>query len=287
MEQVPGGVDYSRVDELVAFATANDMSVRGHALLWPASPPLWLSTQLRRANADSVLRRRIVTTMSRYAGRIRSWDVVNEAIEPQDGRPDGLRKTVWIDSLGPDYIARAFRIAHQMDPKAQLVLNEYMLEIDSPQGEARRVAMLNLLRNLTRAGVPINALGIQLHTNPLDHIDEEKLRRFLNDVSSLGLSVIVTELDVWDFGLPGDIPWRDAIVAAAYRRALRPFLSHPAVEGVITWGISDKYSWLDRGLKRADGMPFRGLLLDTVFARKESWAAVADEFARSTQSRKR
>ena len=285
-ERLPGKFDFRGADALMRFADQNRLAVRGHALVWAQGLPSWLDHRLRTSDADSALRRHIEVVMGRYAGRIRSWDVVNEAIEPLDGRADGLRRNVWLETVGPDYIARAFRVAHRVDPAAQLVYNDYLLELNTPEADAKREATLRLLRTLVQAGVPINALGIQAHSDPLAPFDEKKLHHFLDQVAGLGLTVIVTELDVYDFGLPGDIIWRDAIVAATYRRVLRAFLSHRAVEGVITWGLSDRYSWLDRKEIRADGMPFRGLLLDAGFSRKPAWAAIGEELRRSEGRRR-
>ncbi len=106
---------------------------------------------------------RIRALAGRYRGMIHSWDVVNEPIEPKDGRPDGLRKAVFLEALGPGYLDLAYRTARETDPKARLVVNEYDVELDTPAQETRRTVLLNLLERMQRAGTPVDAVGIQAH----------------------------------------------------------------------------------------------------------------------------
>jgi endo-1,4-beta-xylanase len=275
-EPVPGGHDFRGADAVVSFAHSRGLNVRGNAFLWFRRHPKWLASVLNPSNADSILRRHIEVTASRYRGRIQSWDVINEAVEPRDGRPDGLRKDIWLTMLGTDYIARAFRYARAADPKAQLVYNEYGLETDTPAAALRRTAVLALLQRLVAEEVPIDAFGFQLHIEPSVRVDTSQLKEFLDAVSALGLSIILTEVDVDDRDMPANVGWRDAMVAAALSRYLTPFVAHPAVEGIITWGISDKFP---RAPARSDRLPPRGLPLDEKFQRKPAWHAIAEAIA--------
>jgi len=143
--------------------------------------------------------------------------VVNEAIEPQDGRSDNLRKTPWLELLGADYIKLAFQVAAEADPNALLVYNDYGLEYDTDEHDAKRSAVLKLLERLKTQGAPIHAFGMQSHLQGHEtRLNPEKLRRFLADIASLGLKILVTELDVVDSGLPADVAKRDRIVASVY-----------------------------------------------------------------------
>src|SRR5262249_56474309 len=99
----------------------------------------------------------------RYRGRIHSWDVVNEPIEPKDGRPDGLRTEVFLETLGPEYLDLAYHTAREVDPNARLVVNEYDVELDAPEHEARRIALLHLIEGMQRSGTTIDAVVYQPH----------------------------------------------------------------------------------------------------------------------------
>jgi endo-1,4-beta-xylanase len=278
LEPVPGGHDFRGADEFMEFARKSRLGVRGHTLMWFRSHPSWLPAHLNPANADSILQRHIAITVGRYRGRIQSWDVLNEAVEPLHGRVDGLRKDIWLAVLGPDYIARAFRYARAADPEAQLVYNEYGLESDTPAAALKRTAVLTLIRKLLSEDVPIDALGLQVHIEPSAPFDANKLHQFLDEVSALGLSIILTEVDVDERDMPGNFGWRDALVAAALARYLPPFFAHPAVEGVITWGISDRFH---DNFPRPDKLPARGMLLDADLQRKPAWTAVMNAIRNS------
>jgi endo-1,4-beta-xylanase len=275
--------DFSDNDSFLKFASDNGMLFRGHPLIWYQQNPQWLTDKFQNPNTTSqeirnIFVNHISTVVKRYSGKIHSWDVVNEAIEPNDKRTDGLRSTPWLQYLGPNYIELAFRTAAKSDPKAMLVYNDYGIEYDTPEEEAKRAAVLKLLKRLKSTGTPIHALGIQSHLLPHQKLNAEKLRSFLSDVASLGLKILITELDVIDQDLPVDTNERDRIVAATYEDYLSVVLEEPAVIAVITWGLSDRYTWLSSQAPRSDGAPVRPLLLDANFQRKLAWNALARAF---------
>src|SRR5260221_8313528 len=148
--------EFSAADWLVAFAESHRLRFRGHPLVWHASLPSWLTEDSMVGKAESLLREHISTVVERYAGRMHSWDVVNEAILPKDGRPDGLRKTVWLDLIGPDYLAIAYTVAAAADPKALLVYNDYALEYDTREDDQKRDAVLRQLGRLKASKVPVH-----------------------------------------------------------------------------------------------------------------------------------
>ena len=159
-----------------------------------------------------------------------------------------------------------------------LVYNDYGLEYDTPDQEQKRTAVLKFLEDQKSKGTPIHALGIQSH---LDHLEKtekkfsaKKFREFLKNVADLGLKIMLTELDVNDTKLPGDINLRDRYVAAAYEDYLSVVLDEPAVIAVITFGLSDRYTWLTE-FPREDGQPVRPLPLDAQMKRKLAWQAMA------------
>ena len=132
----------SPADTVAGFAAEGGLALRGHNVLWYFRTPHWFFDLPGRREQERVVVDRIRNLVGRYRGLIHSWDVVNEPIEPKDGRPDGLRTAVFLETLGPDYLDLAYRIAHESDPGARLVVNEYDVELDTPAHEARRTALL-------------------------------------------------------------------------------------------------------------------------------------------------
>jgi endo-1,4-beta-xylanase len=225
------------------------------------------------------LRDHIMTVAGHYAGKMHSWDVVNEVVLPSDQQPDGLRNSPWLQLLGSKYIDLSFRITAAADPHALLVLNQNHLEYDSNGNQDCRVATLNLLKQLKSSGTPVHALGIQAHLSQDEgSLNVTILRDFLHDVASLDLKIMITELDVSDQNLPYDMAARDSMVAQQYQEFLTAVLEEPAVIAVITWGLSDKYTWLTTYKPRPDKALVRPLPLDDKFQRKLSWSAIATAF---------
>jgi endo-1,4-beta-xylanase len=268
-------------DFLLGFAEQNRMKLRGHNLLWHRSIPQWFTATATTANARGLLESHIETVAGRYAGRMHSWDVVNEAIEVKDGRPDGLRDSPWLRLIGDDYIEVAFRAARRADPQSLLAYNDYGIEAENPGDEAKRQAVLLMLRRLRARQVPIDAVGIQSHISagPNSRYGAG-LTKFIASVRDLDLQVFLTEMDVNDRAVGPDIPQRDAAVAAAYSNYLNLVLSDPAVTAVLTWGITDKFTWLNHEDARPDGRPERPLLFDANYKPKQSFFAVRDAFDR-------
>ncbi len=229
--------DFSEADTLVAFAEAHGIAVRGHNLCWHEALPAWFAGAVTPANAETVLREHIGRVVGHYKNRVTAWDVVNEAVEPKDGRPDGLRKTPWLDLLGPRYLEIAFEAARAADPGAKLFYNEYGLELD----EARRASTLALVGRL---GHRVDGVGLQSHLSA-DSAGKigAGLTAFVRALGMRKLTAAVTELDVNDDALPGE--GRDEAVAGVYRRYLGPLLREPNVNDVLCWGVNDGSSWLN------------------------------------------
>lgn len=275
----PNRFDFSRADWMANFAKANGLLLRGHTLVWHESLPPWFKETVNIQNAESILENHIRKVVDRYAGKIHSWDVVNEAITVEDGRYDDLRITPWLKLLGPNYIDLAFRLTAAVDPKTLLVYNEYGLDYDTPKADAKRNAVLKLLKRLRSKGTPIHALGIQAHLTAGEaKFSPEKFRQFLKDVASLGLKIMITEMDVTDQKLPVNINVRDRIIAGVYEDYLSVALEEPAVIAVLTWGLSDRYTWLSELKPRFDGAPVQPLPLDAELKRKFAWNAIARAF---------
>lgn len=271
-------VDYSGADTIVAFAQENEMKLRGHTLIWHEAAPTWLFIDEGGQAAADVVRERLHThiteTVSRYRGVVYAWDVVNEGISDSPGL---LRDTVWLQKLGPDYIADAFRWAHAADPDALLFYNDYNA---IEPGKRDRIA--RLVRELQADGVPIHGVGIQGHWS-LMWPPVSMIRDAIETYAALGVTVEITELDIsvyeWDDrttryagGLPEELERRQA---ARYREIFEVFREYAdVVTNVTFWGAADDVSWLNNFPVR--GRPNYPLLFDREHREKKAFFAITE-----------
>src|SRR5258705_5853101 len=276
--------NFADADSLVAFAGANGMKVRGHNFVWHEALPGWFAATVNKDNSQKFLVDHIHTVGGRYKGKMHSWDVVNEAIWIPDGRPDGLRSSSpWFQMLGPGYIDIAFRTARETDPTALLTYNDYSIEYDSGDEGKKRAAVLALLRRMKADKVPLDALGIQSHIKAVSKDGfSKRVRELLVGAKALGLQVFVTELDVNDDAVATpDMAERDRIVADVYRNYLSATLEGTEVKAVLTWGASDKNTWLNNGKKFRKQHPERlqrPLPFDPDYAPAPAFFAMRDSF---------
>ena len=236
-----------------------------------------------RASREELLQRmhdHIATVVGRYKGKIKVWDVVNEALA--DGGTNVLRNSLWEQIIGPDFIAKAFEYAHEADPDAILRYNDYSLE-----NSAKRQKLITLIKSLQAQGVPVMAIGSQTHvsvTSP-SFAEEDKV---LTELETLGLPIHITELDVngaqaGQRSNSGDVAANatttqgglvnhaDQRLAAAYDGLFRAFIKHEKYVKVVTlWGVNDGVSW------RAQGRP---LLFDANDRPKPAFDAVVQAAA--------
>ena len=271
--------DFSGADEQVAFAQANRKALRGHALLWGEALPNWAREMTTRAEAERELVNHIEVVVDRYKGRIATWDVVNEVIkyDPEPGRP--WRDTIWQRLLGPEHVEIAFRTAARVDPKARLVLNDYHFEEPVPGAAARRRIALDICRRLKDKGIPVHGVGMQAHLYADKGIDVDGVQRFMRDLDELGLDVEITELDVIDWKLPADAAQRDKTAAALVSTFLDAVVSAKRPKAIVTWGLTDRYSWVHETFPRKDSARARPLPLDADY-RQKPMMAVLDRYRR-------
>jgi len=277
--------DFSGADEIVAFAQANGKALRGHTLLWGEALPPWAKEITTRADAERELVNHIEIVVDRYKGRIATWDVVNEVIkyEPEPSAP--YRDTIWQRLLGPEHIEIAFRTAARVDPKARLVLNDFLFEEATPAGAARRKVALDTFRRLRDKGIPVHGLGIQAHLYGEQDLDLDGLQRFLRDLDALGLDLEITELDVIDWKLPADPARRDKLAAERVSGFLGAVIAAKQPKAIVTWGLTDRYSWVQDVFPRRDGARARPLPLDADY-REKPMMAVLERFRRGTAAKK-
>ena len=274
----PQDFDFTRGDALCRFAAENHLLFRGHTLVWENALPGWFNARVTTQNAEKLMTDHISTVVRHYAGKVCSWDVVNEAVLIQDGREDGLKMTPWLRFIGDEYIETAFRAAHEADPKATLVYNENWIEPNDSDSEKRRRAVLALLTNLKKRNVPVHGLGIQSHIFAEANVTGPQFRQFLQEIQDLGLSILVTEMDVRDQHLHADIKMRDRLVAEQYEKYLSFLLQFKGVKTILTWGLSDRYSWIAGHNPRTDGLSVRPLPYDAGLEPTAAWAAIQSAF---------
>ena len=270
----PQRAEYGEADALVDFAARAGLAVRGHTLAWNSWQPDWVE-RLTRREAAYWLERHIAETVGRYAGRIHSWDVVNEPLWPDDGLPGGLRGGPWYAALGASYIRQAFTAAHRADPTVKLVLNEAGPEWKQgfAPGARLQADLLRLVDDLQHAGIRLDAVGLECHYFPNFTFDPEAFAKLIRSLAERKLDVYLTELDVNDSAFPADPVIRDGMVAERYAALLRPALADPAVKVVQTWELTDGQTWLRDQAK--DGRAPRPLPFDAACRPKAAYHAIA------------
>jgi endo-1,4-beta-xylanase len=285
-----GEFHFEQADALVAFARQHRLQVVGHTLVWAKDErtPAWVFLDGDKpASRELVLRRmrtHVRAVVSRYRGQVASWDVVNEALD--DGEPY-LRPSHWLSLAGPEFLARAFEWAHEADPDALLVYNDY--NVDLPR---KREKLLRLLGELREKGAPLGAVGIQGHWE-VDRVPYRDIDALLASMKKLGLKVMVSELDLgvvprggwWADGgrhraeiaktdplaggCPPELLERQAL---QYAELFGLFRARSEVIGRVTfWDLHDGRSWLNAFPWRHAEYP---LLFDREAARKPAFKAV-------------
>jgi endo-1,4-beta-xylanase len=293
LHPAPDRYDFNAADDYLEFAKKHRMTVIGHTLVWHSQTPDWVfKDEAGKPVTREVLLKRmkdhIQTVVGRYKGRIKGWDVVNEALS--DGGREPLRDSPWRRIIGDDFIEQAFRFAHEADPQAELYYNDYGLE----NGRKRDNAVA-LVKGLLKRGVPITGIGTQSHFH-LNHPPVAEVERTLKDFAALGVKVMVTELDVdvlpsrgpagnadisrreqggnglnpYPNGLPPEIQEK---LAKRYGELFEVYLRHrKSLTRVTFWGVDDGRTWLN-------GFPIRGrtnhpLLFDRDLKPKPAFDAV-------------
>ena len=278
--------DFKMADKYVAFGEKNKMFIHGHTLIWHSQLPKWMSQIKDSLTMATAMNNHITTVVGNYKGRIHSWDVVNEALN-EDGT---LRKSVFLNTYGKEYLTNAFKLAAKADPKTDLYYNDYNL-----CNAKKREGAIELVKNLQKNGAKIDGVGEQGHWN-LNSPSLDEIEQTILDFSALGVKVAITELDIsvlpspWDVvgadvnqkseanekmnpypkGLPEDIKIQ---LAARYEAIFKLFIKHQdKISRVTLWGVNDGQSWLnDWPIKGRTNYP---LLFDREFKPKEAYNSV-------------
>ena len=293
----PDAFSFDRMDDIVRWAQANGQAIRGHTLLWhrPQWFPEWLNTYDYGANpvqeAERLLVEHIRTVTDRYRGIITSYDVVNEAI---DHDTNTLMQTSMSRAMGSAeaVLDLAFHTAREQLPDGELVYNDYMSwEPDHIVGNKHVPDVLRLLEGFRKRNVPVDALGIQSHIeiyslDPATGVGpymEREWRQFLDEVVDMGYTLLITEFDVKDKALPGDIAMRDAKIADYTRRYFDVMLDYAVLDDVLAWGLVDAFSWLQGFAPRDDELEVRATPYDSAYAYKPVRTAIAEAFLKAAR----
>lgn len=285
---------FDDADKFIAYGEKNKMFITGHTLIWHSQAPRWffVDSEGKEVSKEVLIermRKHIHTVVGRYKGKIKGWDVVNEAIE-DNGE---WRKSKFYKIIGPDFVKLAFQFAHEADPKAELYYNDYSMAL-----EGRRNGVVNMVKELQRQGVKIHGIGMQGHIG-MDYPSIEDFEKSILTFAGLGMKVMITELDL--SALPTPQGNRGANIAdmAAYNEKINPFkngitpeaeaawenryldffklfLKHKdKITRVTLWGVSDAGSW-------KNNFPVRGrtdypLFFDRQYNPKKIVQLVIDE----------
>lgn len=275
--------DFRQGDELVRFAQAHQMKVRGHCLVWGRNNPDWLAQghftarQLARLLHDHIIR-----VMKHYEGQVFAWDVVNEALDENGELRDSLwynQPGIGLSGKGTAYIEQVFRWAHQADPHALLFYNEA-----EGEGMNRKSDLIYaMVKDFKRRGVPIDGVGLQLHVSALD-ADVPAIAANIARLTALGVQVHITEFDV-SLPVNSDVTPRAVDLerqADVYRSIVRACLNSPGCTAIQTWGFTDKYSWIGSHSRGARG---QALPFDRAYQPKASYRALLKELAAGRRPR--
>ena len=278
--------NFDLADKLVAYAQKNNIKVNAHTLIWHSQLPSFMRHMQSADSVKQYFEKHITTVASRYDGKVYSWDVVNEALN-EDGT---LRKSIFLDKLGDNYIVEAFRLAQKAAPHTKLYYNDY--NIEQPQKRAGAIA---IIKKIQAAGVRIDGVGIQGHWR-VDNVPMNDIEESIKAFSALGVEVMFTELDLgvlknpWDNntaevtatakgdagmnpyanGLPDSV---QQLQSKAYADLFKLFVKYKKnVSRVTFWGVNDGQSWLN-------GWPIPGrtnypLLFDRNFKPKAAFYSV-------------
>ena len=285
VQPYPNSFNFTVADKYVNIGIKNKMHIVGHALVWHSQLADFMQNVKSKAEMNKHFENHINTVVSRYKGKIDAWDVVNEAFN-EDG---SLRESVFYKFLGKNYIEKAFKLANEIDPNADLIYNDYNL-----YKKEKRDGVIQMVKQMQSKGIKIDGIGVQAHWS-LNQPSLNEIEQIIFDISELGVDVMFTELDISVLPSPweqvgaevsqnfsrfeGDAkmnPYPDKLpksiqnkLAKRYNDIFQLFIKHSdKISRVTFWGVMDKHSWLnDFPIKGRTNYP---LLFDRNYQAKEA-----------------
>jgi endo-1,4-beta-xylanase len=288
-----GKYNFEAADRFVDYGVKHKMFIVGHTLIWhwQTGQRTFMDSTGKLLDRQSMLERmkeHIFTVVGRYKGKVKGWDVVNEALDDSGN----INKTKWAETIGEDYVEKAFEFAHEADPDAELYYNDFL--IDRP---AKRDGTVRLIRKLQSKGLRIDGVGLQWHCG-LDYPVRSEFNAFVDSISALGVKIMITELDVdilpsafdyqgADLGKNAKLkkelnPYTDGLpdekqkqLADRYTELFSMLLDKPGkISRVTLWGVDDGASWLNH-------WPVRGrtnypLLFDRNYKPKPAFFSIVE-----------
>jgi endo-1,4-beta-xylanase len=262
LQPVEGQFDFVDADKFLALGEENNLFITGHTLIWHSQTPPWFFTDengndVSREIMIERMKAHIHTVVGRYKGKIKGWDVVNEAIL-DNGE---WRKSKFYQIVGEDFVTLAFRFAHEADPNAELYYNDYSMTL-----EGRRNRVVEMVKSLQAQGIRIDGIGMQGHIG-MDSPSIEEFEKSILAFSGLGVKVMITELDLSALPSPWSNMGANISDTIAYQERMNPyptglpeeaekkweeryldffrlFLKHQdKIDRVTLWGLSDADSW--------------------------------------------
>ena len=272
----PGGMGWSSIDccgygaadAIVKFASSHQMRVKGHPLVWHGDVPGWINKNTSADTLRGAIQRHIRGEVTHYRGKVYAWNVVNEAVES-----DGLRKSIFVDKLGEDYIAEAFRLAHEADPNALLLYNDYDAEAAGGLQKAKSDQVYELVRKLVSDGVPIHGVGLQMHIFAVEPPNPEDIAANIRRLAALGLKVNISEMEVRIKELPLAMPDRLEMQRRIYHDVIAACMKETGFTDITFWGFTDAHAWVNQP---GTGDPDWPLLFDENYQPKPAYWGVID-----------
>ncbi|MGH8223731.1 MAG: endo-1,4-beta-xylanase [Woeseiaceae bacterium] len=265
---------FEHADALVDYARRHGMLMHGHALVWHRQAPEWMNRfEGSRQEFIEILEAHVQIVAGHFAGRLASWDVVNETF--QDGDPTEYRRTIWLENIGPEYIELAFRAARRADPHADLYYNDY--DISGAEGPGKLDRILRMLDDFKARDVPIDGIGFQMHIDT-DEPDPQAMREAFLKAVGRGLKVRISELDVsvnqsGEYAaLTPELAQRQRRRYAEVVRIYKGTVPDELRGGLTVWGITDGDSWIP-GFRNRPDWP---LLFDAEFRPKPALRGLAE-----------
>lgn len=264
--------NFSQMDQIVSYAQQHQMALQAHHLLWGEAK--WLPSWLTNGNYSptqlmDIIHADISTTVGHYKGKIKEWSVVNEAFtrgQHVDNLPDW-----WQEHTGSDeYINQSFIWAHQADPNAILILNDFDNEHYNPVSDA----MYNFIKNAKSQGIPISGIGMQMHIDGTHPPDEAEVISNMKRFGALGIGVYVTEFDVNMSAVNAPDNVKDRLEANIYYNMMQACIESQVCHSFSELGITDSETWYNYlGPSTVDARP---LMFDTNYRPKAAFSSFRD-----------